>query len=250
MPSRALAVKAVLCTTSTSSCGSRPSCRWSGTGSTVVAHSSHGFIRVSASLFRRASTSFDESFRRHHHNSVPMDATLAKIFANNSQWATAVNDADPGFFERSAKGQTPKVRCRSVLASQSQTCVHRYHIPIRVRVHARRCSGSDVPTPVSPKVSSLPPPQATYSFIATSPSELRPPCFHLPPIAILYASPAALSTLTRFTYSQIHPDDDSALAVITYSVGHLRNIDHTHSIEHSASPFTPHPTPFGLIVLL
>ncbi|KAI9449164.1 carbonic anhydrase [Lactarius psammicola] len=39
-----------------------------------------------------------------------MDPTLAKIFSANSQWAEAVNAADPGFFERSAKNpQTPKV---------------------------------------------------------------------------------------------------------------------------------------------
>lgn len=121
MPSRALAVKAALCA-NTSCSGSRPS--WSGTGSrpkTVVAYSSHGFLPISASLFRRASAFLDEPFlskRRHyHHSSITMDATLGKIFANNSQWAEAVNAAEPGFFEGSAKNpQKPKVRRRSCLA--------------------------------------------------------------------------------------------------------------------------------------
>jgi len=38
-----------------------------------------------------------------------MDAALAKIFVSNSQWVKAVNSAEPGFFEESAKGQTPKI---------------------------------------------------------------------------------------------------------------------------------------------
>ncbi|KAH8987984.1 carbonic anhydrase [Lactarius hatsudake] len=38
------------------------------------------------------------------------DATLAKIFSANAQWARGVNATDPGFFKKSAKGpQTPKV---------------------------------------------------------------------------------------------------------------------------------------------
>ncbi|KAH9019237.1 carbonic anhydrase [Lactarius hengduanensis] len=38
------------------------------------------------------------------------DATLAKIFSANAQWARGVNVADPDFFKKSAKGpQTPKV---------------------------------------------------------------------------------------------------------------------------------------------
>ncbi|KAH9017342.1 carbonic anhydrase, partial [Lactarius deliciosus] len=38
------------------------------------------------------------------------DATLAKIFSANAQWARGVNATDPDFFKKSAKGpQTPKV---------------------------------------------------------------------------------------------------------------------------------------------
>ena len=48
----------------------------------------------------------------HHHHSTKMDAALAKLFVSNAQWVKAVNTAEPGFFEGSAKGQTPKVRLR------------------------------------------------------------------------------------------------------------------------------------------
>jgi carbonic anhydrase len=41
-----------------------------------------------------------------------MDAALAKLFVSNAQWVKAVNTTEPGFFEGSAKGQTPKVRLR------------------------------------------------------------------------------------------------------------------------------------------
>lgn len=48
--------------------------------------------------------------RHHQHHSTKMDAALAKIFVSNAQWVKAVNSAEPGFFEQSAKGQSPKVR--------------------------------------------------------------------------------------------------------------------------------------------
>ena len=40
-----------------------------------------------------------------------MDASLARLFTANNQWAAAVRDAEPDFFQTSAKGQAPKVRC-------------------------------------------------------------------------------------------------------------------------------------------
>jgi len=48
----------------------------------------------------------------HHqlHSSTQMDATLGKLFLSNSQWAAAVDSAEPDFFEQSAQGQSPKVR--------------------------------------------------------------------------------------------------------------------------------------------
>jgi len=100
-----------------------------------------------------------------------MDATLAKIFSNNSQWAAAVNAADSDFFERSAKGQTPKVLWLG-------------------------CSDSRIPE------------------------------------SVITASPPGDIFVHRNIANQIHPDDESALAVITYSVGHLLNSDGAHSVEH------------------
>jgi carbonic anhydrase len=41
-----------------------------------------------------------------------MDAALAKLFVSNAQWVKAVNTTESGFFEQSAKGQSPKVRFR------------------------------------------------------------------------------------------------------------------------------------------
>ncbi|KAI0347574.1 hypothetical protein BDW22DRAFT_1349572 [Trametopsis cervina] len=34
---------------------------------------------------------------------------LARLLDNNTKWSSAVNVADPTFFEQSAKGQAPKV---------------------------------------------------------------------------------------------------------------------------------------------
>jgi hypothetical protein len=49
---------------------------------------------------------------RHHHSTNKMDAALAKLFVSNAQWVKAVNTTESGFFEQSAKGQSPKVRFR------------------------------------------------------------------------------------------------------------------------------------------
>jgi len=38
-----------------------------------------------------------------------MDATLGKLFLSNSQWAAAVDSAEPDFFQQSAQGQSPKI---------------------------------------------------------------------------------------------------------------------------------------------
>ncbi|KAI0056984.1 carbonic anhydrase [Artomyces pyxidatus] len=38
-----------------------------------------------------------------------MDSAIARLFTANAQWADAVTHAEPGFFEESAKGQSPKV---------------------------------------------------------------------------------------------------------------------------------------------
>jgi hypothetical protein len=68
---------------------------------------------VSATLSSLLYQSFHLSHRhqRHHqHHLTKMDAALAKIFVSNAQWVKAVNSAEPGFFEQSAQGQSPKVR--------------------------------------------------------------------------------------------------------------------------------------------
>jgi len=101
-----------------------------------------------------------------------MDATLAKIFSSNGQWAKAVNAAEPGFFEQSAKGQAPKVLWLG-------------------------CSDSRVPE------------------------------------SVITASPPGEIFVHRNIANQIHPDDESALAVITYSVGHLNSIEHILVVGHT-----------------
>jgi carbonic anhydrase len=52
------------------------------------------------------------------------------------------------------------------------------------------------------------------------------------PESVITASPPGDIFVHRNIANQIHPDDESALAVITYSVGHLLNKDGTHSVEH------------------
>ncbi|KAH8977683.1 carbonic anhydrase [Lactarius akahatsu] len=181
MPSRALSVKAVLCATTTTS-GSKP--RWSdrsGTGSRPRAHHVAA-LPLLANPIRRASAplslplsildgSFLSTPRRHHHKSNPMDATLAKIFSANAQWAEAVNTADPDFFRLSAKGQTPKVLWLG-------------------------CSDSRVPESV---------------LTASRPGDIF---------------------VHRNIANQIHPDDASALAAITYAVAHVR-VEHILVVGHT-----------------
>lgn len=43
---------------------------------------------------------------------MSQDPVLARILANNAQWAADVERAEPGFFAECAKGQAPKVRGR------------------------------------------------------------------------------------------------------------------------------------------
>lgn len=118
MPSRAAVVaKVFVCATTTN--GSAPS-------RTVVTQPRASQVATQVSLVappkkpanRHISASFSSelfriSRRHHHHNhhlSTRMDPTLARIILSNAQWAEAVNAAEPDFFERSAEGQTPKVR--------------------------------------------------------------------------------------------------------------------------------------------
>jgi len=123
MPSRAAVVaKVLVCATTTTTNGSAPSrtvtqSRGSqvATQVTLVGPRKKPANRciIPASFY----SPFDELFRisrrhhyhHHHYLSTRMDTTLASIFLQNAQWAEAVNAADPGFFQRSAEGQSPKV---------------------------------------------------------------------------------------------------------------------------------------------
>jgi hypothetical protein len=133
-----------------------------------------------------------------------MDATVEKIFFSKSQWRKAVNGAFPDFFEQSAKGQSPKVRVSSFLSMYSS-------------------SGLDAQTRVSPRPSS---PLRDRAISCVIPSSTIPLPNSFP------------SVLTRIyvMYSQVHPDDDSVLSVVTFAVVAV-------GVEHSTFlPFTiPHP---------
>ena len=39
------------------------------------------------------------------------DAAIQRLLAANAQWAQDVSKQEPDFFEQSAKGQSPHVRC-------------------------------------------------------------------------------------------------------------------------------------------
>ncbi|KAH9168078.1 carbonic anhydrase [Lactarius sanguifluus] len=100
-----------------------------------------------------------------------MDATLAKIFSANAQWAKAVNNVDSDFFRLSAKGQTPKMLWLG-------------------------CSDSRVPESV---------------LTASRPGDIF---------------------VHRNIANQIHPDDTSALAAITYAVAYV-NVEHILVVGHT-----------------
>ena len=140
----------------------------------------HLSVSASSSLFDELSLfSCRRHHCHHHHNhlSSQMDAALAKIFLSNAQWVKAVNASEPGFFEQSAQGQTPKVRplCLHPAATTPQ---HHRSLLLSFVVHfahvcsyARRSSGSDAPTLASLRASLRTLDPATSSFTATSPSK-------------------------------------------------------------------------------
>jgi carbonic anhydrase len=101
-----------------------------------------------------------------------MDDTLAKLFNSNEQWSKAVEAAEPGFFENSAKGQSPKILWLG-------------------------CSDSRVPE------------------------------------SVITASPPGYIFVHRNIANQIHPDDDSALAVLTYAIGHMPKIEDIVVVGHT-----------------
>lgn len=129
--------------------------------------------RRTVSLSLSTSPPLYQSFHLSHHRHqradlTKMDAALAKIFVSNSQWVEAVNSAEPGFFEQSAKGQSPKVRAittfllpprAAMVASSSEEILSfSFYVATLCSILpfpsiTDRSSGSDAPTLASQKVS-------------------------------------------------------------------------------------------------
>ncbi|KAI0633173.1 carbonic anhydrase [Trametes polyzona] len=102
---------------------------------------------------------------------MPQDYILARLLANNAQWAEDVEKAEPGFFAETAKGQSPKVLYIG-------------------------CSDSRVPESV---------------VTASKPGDIF---------------------VHRNIANQFHLNDDSALAVLTYAVGHV-GVSHVILVGHT-----------------
>jgi hypothetical protein len=143
---------------------------------------------VAASLSSPLCQSFHLSSHRHQqhhqHNLTKMDAALAKIFVSNAQWVKAVDTAEPGFFEQSAKGQSPKVRAiptsslllllllllpprAAMVALWEEILSFPFAIVLYAHRSFDRSSGLDARILASQKVSLLPRARAISSFTAT-----------------------------------------------------------------------------------
>ena len=85
---------------------------------------------------------------------IPPTSPVHALLAANAKWADAVNRTEPGFFQRSAEGQSPKVR-RSLVPTPSY------------RDTTHRSSGSAALTRASPNPSSQAHVQATSLSTAT-----------------------------------------------------------------------------------
>jgi hypothetical protein len=86
---------------------------------------------------------------------------LSHILSSNAQWAKDVEEAQPGFFAESAKGQSPKV-------GQAP-----HEFATKFTPSCRFC-GLDAPIRGCPSRSSRPLALVTSSSIATSPSAISP----------------------------------------------------------------------------
>ncbi|KAG6374167.1 carbonic anhydrase [Boletus reticuloceps] len=110
---------------------------------------------------------------------IPPTSPVHALLDGNASWADAVDRADPGFFQRSAKGQSPK----------APLPIHPLFVSHPTQVLWFGCSDSRVPESV-----------------------------------ITGARPGDIF-VHRNVANQCHPDDDSALAVLSYAVG-------TVGVEH------------------
>lgn len=122
-------------------------------------------------------------------------SVLAQFQAANEEWRKAVLQVAPDFFEKSAKGQTPKVLWFG-------------------------CADSRVPESV---------------VLAAKPGDLfvhRNIAKYAPHRPFRNARFPSTYLLTNFFFpSQFHPDDDSALSVLTYAVEHV-GVQHGSSFSH------------------
>lgn len=129
---------------------------------------------------------------------LPMstDPVIAQLLAANNEWRNAVHHASSDFFEKSAKDQSPKVLWIG-------------------------CADSRVPESVV--VAAKPGDLFVHRNIAKYVSRHH---FRFPSSEILDSA-----TNQCFLRSQFHPNDDSALSVLTYAVEHL-NIQHGSRFSH------------------
>lgn len=124
---------------------------------------------------------------------IPPRSPIYTLLDANAKWADAVDTAEPGFFAKSAQGQYPKVPLSSLSLEPLTTSPN-------------RSSGSDAPTRASQSLSS--PVHAPVTSLSTVTSPSKQP-----------HRPLSYPCSPRNTHSQFHPDDDSALAVLSYAVG-------------------------------
>ncbi|TFY58827.1 hypothetical protein EVJ58_g6167 [Rhodofomes roseus] len=87
---------------------------------------------------------------------MSQDPILARILANNAQWAADVERAEPGFFAECAKGQAPKVLWIGCADSRVPESVLTVSKPGDIFVH-RNVANVEAPQPALPLRTPPPP---------------------------------------------------------------------------------------------
>ncbi len=144
----------------------------------------------------RGSTTTPSALAPQQRLPMSQNPVIAQLQAANDEWRNAVLQVSPDFFERSAKGQTPKVLWFG-------------------------CADSRVPESVV--LAAKPGDLFVHRNIAKSVSRRR---FRFPSSELFDSA-----TNQRFLRSQFHPNDDSALSVLTYAVEHL-GVQHGSCVSH------------------